>query len=237
MRQEVPVRVHQLVDPLDPHRPVPACLDRERRGVVEEQPTVALRRDRAVPPHRRRRQPSGQNLLRELPHRDLVVVDRLSTRPRDRVRPRHHRRDQHAVSETSELDPDRACHPGSAQAQTERSHPEAVQTDRSPRSRHLPRPQTSAAKTAAWSPPCPPPLCSTDQATPALAQMKGVGRAHTPHPRPGPLGERVQGRGVGAYGDNDGEPGPLMPSASAFSRRGRATAPRRASRPPRPLSA
>ena len=67
--------------------------------MVDEQPTVALRRDRAVPPHRRRGQPRREDLLRELPHRDLVVVDRLPTRARDRVRPRHHRREQQRASE------------------------------------------------------------------------------------------------------------------------------------------
>ena len=99
MRQERPVRVHQLVDPLDPHRPVPHRLDRERGGVVDQQPTVALRRFRAVPPHGRCRQPRGQDLLRELPHRDLVVVDVLAPALDDRVGTGHHRRDQHRCLE------------------------------------------------------------------------------------------------------------------------------------------
>ena len=93
MRQVVPVRVREVVDPLHADRPVHLRLDRERRRVVQEQAARARRLHGAVAPDRRRGQACGQDLLRELRHRDLVVVDRL-TSPNDRVCLRHHRRDQ-----------------------------------------------------------------------------------------------------------------------------------------------
>ena len=91
---EVAVGVDEVVDPLDPHRPVALGLDRQRRGVVQQQTPLALGRDRPIPPHRRGRHPRRQNLLGELTHRNLVVVDRLAAPPVDRARPWHHRRDQ-----------------------------------------------------------------------------------------------------------------------------------------------
>jgi hypothetical protein len=92
--QEVAGGVDKLVDPLDPHRPVVLSLDRQRRGVVDPHGPAALRRGRTVAPHGRSRETRGQDLLGELPHRNLVVVDRLATRRDDGARPRHHRRDQ-----------------------------------------------------------------------------------------------------------------------------------------------
>ena len=93
MRQVVPVRILEVVDPLHPHRPVHLRFDRERRRVVKEQAARARRFHSTVAPDRRRGQACGEDLLRELLHRDLVVVDRL-TPPNDRVCLRHHRRDE-----------------------------------------------------------------------------------------------------------------------------------------------
>ena len=103
MRKVVPVRIDQVVDPLDPDRPLPASLDGERRGVVDQQSTVAITRDRAVAPDRRRRHAGRQDLLRELPHRDLVVVDRLAALRVDHPCPRHHGRDQHRAHELADV--------------------------------------------------------------------------------------------------------------------------------------
>ena len=80
--QVVAVGVDQVVDPLDPHRPVVLGLDGQRRGVVQQQAPVALGGDRAVAPHGRLRHPGRQDLLGELLHRDLVVVDPLAARHR-----------------------------------------------------------------------------------------------------------------------------------------------------------
>ncbi len=88
MRQVVPVRVHELVDPLDTHRSTPTGLDRER-GVVEAARLVG----RAVAPDRRRLQPHAlwKDELPELADGDLVVVDALHRRRRGGGR--HRRRD------------------------------------------------------------------------------------------------------------------------------------------------
>jgi hypothetical protein len=94
VRQVVPVRVDQLVDPLDPDRPVPLGLDRERGCMMKQDPLLARRLDGSVSPYRRRRESGRQDLLLELPHRDLVGVGRFSTRQRHGARPRHDRRDQ-----------------------------------------------------------------------------------------------------------------------------------------------
>ena len=87
MRQVVPVRVHELVDPLDSNGLAPRRLDHERR-VVEAARMV----DRAVASHRRRLQPHAlrQDVLPELPDGDLVVVD--APRRRRRGSGRHRRR-------------------------------------------------------------------------------------------------------------------------------------------------
>ena len=69
----------QLVDPLHAHRPLPLGLDRERRRVVDQQALLGCRLDRPVAPDGRGRLTGGQDLLRDLPHRDLVVVDGLAT--------------------------------------------------------------------------------------------------------------------------------------------------------------
>src|SRR6266545_2450193 len=84
MRQVVSVPVREVVDPFHPHRPVHLRFDRERRRVVEEQAARARRLHSTVAPDCRRGQTCRQDLLRELLHRDLVVVDRL-TPPNDRV--------------------------------------------------------------------------------------------------------------------------------------------------------
>ena len=94
VRQEVTVGVLQIVDPLHADRPVPPRFDGERRRVVQQQAPLAGGRHGAVPPDGRRGQTRRQDLLRELPHRDLVVVGVLATRLNDRRGPRHHRRDQ-----------------------------------------------------------------------------------------------------------------------------------------------
>ena len=99
MREVVPAPVDEVVDPLHTNRPVPRRLDRERGGVVDEQRTAVLRRDRAVPPDRGLREACGENLLLDLPHRDLVVVEGLAARLSDRGRSGHDRRDQHRCGE------------------------------------------------------------------------------------------------------------------------------------------
>ena len=80
-RQQMPkvvaVRVDELIHPLDADRRRPLRLDRESR-VVEACRVV----DGAVAPDRRRLPHApGKDVLLELPHGDLVVVDRLSASP------------------------------------------------------------------------------------------------------------------------------------------------------------
>src|SRR5918996_287719 len=94
MRQEVAVGIDELVDPLHPDRPVVHRLYRERRGVVEQQSSPALCRDGTVSPHDGGGQSGRKDLLRELPHRDLVVVRRLAAGHRDGASARHYRRDE-----------------------------------------------------------------------------------------------------------------------------------------------
>ncbi|MFC5041181.1 hypothetical protein [Ornithinimicrobium kibberense] len=81
--------VDEVVDPPDPHRDAVRRLDRHRRGVVEPpaHPSVG----RPVAPDGRRRVLLGQHLLGELPHRDVVVVDRAALRSAA-SRARHGRR-------------------------------------------------------------------------------------------------------------------------------------------------
>jgi tryptophanase len=55
VRPVVPAGVHQLVDPLDAHRPIPHRLDRQRRRVMQQQAPLARRVNGAVPPHGRGR--------------------------------------------------------------------------------------------------------------------------------------------------------------------------------------
>ena len=91
------VRVDQPVDPLDPDGSVPLGLDGHRRRVVQQQWILAAGAiDRAVPPDPSRRKAGRKDLLRELPHRDLVIVDRLAALEPDRPSLGHHRRDHHA---------------------------------------------------------------------------------------------------------------------------------------------
>ena len=94
MRQVVGLGIHKIIDPLDTHWPVMHCLDRQRRRVMHEQRLITLCLDGAVTPHRRHRKSCRQDLLADLPHRDLVVVHWLAARQSDRCRSRHHRRDQ-----------------------------------------------------------------------------------------------------------------------------------------------
>ena len=90
----VPARVDEFVDPLHPHRTIPLGLDRERWGIVDHRVVRALGRDGPIAPHDRRRKAGGQDLLGELPHGDLVDVDRLAAARLHRARPRHHRGNQ-----------------------------------------------------------------------------------------------------------------------------------------------
>ena len=49
VRSEVAIGVDEVVDPLDPHRPLPRRLDRERRRMMKEQPLLARSSNRPVP--------------------------------------------------------------------------------------------------------------------------------------------------------------------------------------------
>ena len=62
--------------------------------MVEEEPLLPLCRDGAVTPHRRFRKSFRQDLLGDLPHRDLVVVRRLAARKGNPRRSRHDRRNE-----------------------------------------------------------------------------------------------------------------------------------------------
>ena len=86
---EVPARLDEAVDPLDAHRTAPVGLDRERR-VVERAGMV----HRPVTPDRCRPQPHAvrQDPLPELPHCDLVVVDRCRLPGAEIAAARHGRR-------------------------------------------------------------------------------------------------------------------------------------------------
>ena len=94
VRQVLAVRVLQVVDPLDADGSLPLRLDRERGSVVDQQRVPAPAFHRAVSPDRRTREARREDLLRELLHRDLVVVGRLPARHGDRRCSRHHRGDQ-----------------------------------------------------------------------------------------------------------------------------------------------
>jgi hypothetical protein len=94
VRQVVAVLIRQLVDPLDADGSLPLGLDRERGSVVDQQRVPALPANRAVAPDGRGWEALGQDLLRELLHRYLVVVCGLAARERDGARARHHRGDQ-----------------------------------------------------------------------------------------------------------------------------------------------
>ena len=148
MRQVIPVRILEVVDPFHPHRPVHLRFDRERRRVVQEQAARARRLHSPVPPDRRRGQARGQDLLLELLHRDLVVVDRL-TPPNDRACLRHHRRDEQRRPDFGRQRIE--VPPESRRAPRVRSCRAAVRTGKSPRSLLQPRRRTSAAKDVAHS--------------------------------------------------------------------------------------
>jgi hypothetical protein len=94
VRQILPVVVDEVVDPLDSDGPIHLRLDRQRRRMVEQQAALARRLYRAVPPDRGHGVAPRQDLLLNLPHRDLVVVGRLAARHQDRPGPGHDRRDQ-----------------------------------------------------------------------------------------------------------------------------------------------
>src|SRR4029450_95628 len=83
------VHAHELVHPLDPDRPVPRGLDRERGCVVDEQTAVALRRLATVAPDGCFGIAGWEDLLLELLHRDFVVVGRLAAGKPDRGGPGH----------------------------------------------------------------------------------------------------------------------------------------------------
>jgi hypothetical protein len=95
VRQEAAASGFEVVDPLHPHRPAVLRLDRERGCVVQQEAALALGSHGAVTPDSRRRQSRRQDLLRELLHRDLVVVGVLAAALLDRPGPRHHGRDEH----------------------------------------------------------------------------------------------------------------------------------------------
>jgi hypothetical protein len=79
VREEVAVPVDEAVDPLDSYRPAPVGLDRERRVVEGAQVARrAVAPDRGLPETRAR----WQDLLLELAHGDLVVVDPRPARRR-----------------------------------------------------------------------------------------------------------------------------------------------------------
>ncbi len=88
VREVVPARVLQVVDPHDAHRGVPSRLDGEGRRVV----AAGVPR-RAVAPDRGGRKRGRQDLLGELAHRDLVVVDILAPPHRELAGARHRGRD------------------------------------------------------------------------------------------------------------------------------------------------
>ena len=94
VRQIVAARIPQVVDPHDACRAAGLGLDGERGRVVQEQALVARGPHRAVAPHRRLRVAGRQDLLRELLHRDLVVVDVPEAGTEERGRLRHDRRDE-----------------------------------------------------------------------------------------------------------------------------------------------
>jgi hypothetical protein len=94
VRQKLPVVVQEVVDPLDSDGPIDLRFDRQRRRMVEQEAVLACRLHRAVPPDDGRWVARRQDLLLDLPHRDLVVVGRLAARHRDRPGSGHDRRDQ-----------------------------------------------------------------------------------------------------------------------------------------------
>ena len=91
---EIAIRVLEIVDPLDAHRRVPLSLDGQRWGIMEQQPSFAVGRHGAVTPDSAGRQACGENLLRKLFHRDLVVVDVLAPPLDDPPCRWHHGRDE-----------------------------------------------------------------------------------------------------------------------------------------------
>jgi hypothetical protein len=128
MRQVVPVRVHELVDPLDAHRLAPARLDRER-GVVEALRVVS----RAIAPNRGRLQPHAlrQDVLPELPNGDFVVVDALHGRRRGAAR---HRRRDHQRGHVLRDGPGRERPVGHLRERLPGAHAERKKQDRAARS-------------------------------------------------------------------------------------------------------
>src|SRR4029453_12904526 len=111
--------------------------ERERGRVVEKQTARARRAHGSVAPDRRRGQARGKDLLRELLHRNLVVVDRHAP-PNDRAGLGHYRRNENWSHEFPDLvriqrsardlrERDRSAHPRKPPKQVEpgpgASHP------------------------------------------------------------------------------------------------------------------
>jgi hypothetical protein len=75
VRQVLARTVDQLVDPLDADRRVEFGFNRQRRCVEHQRTAACGVSRRAISPHRRHRHAWREDLLFELAHRDLVVVD------------------------------------------------------------------------------------------------------------------------------------------------------------------
>ena len=92
--KEVSPVVKEVVDPLHTDRTTHVRLDGQGRRVVEEQCVLRGRGHGPVSPHCGCGERRRQDLLRELTHRDLVVVDILSADRPDRPGPGHDGRHQ-----------------------------------------------------------------------------------------------------------------------------------------------
>ena len=110
---------------------------------MKQQAPLTRRLDGPVAPDRRRRHSCRQDLLRELPHRDLVVVGRLAARHRDGARPRHHRRDQQRCHELRHRRPGRGAAGNLRRTPPARSCP----VERPKRKKPAPAPPTAATNT------------------------------------------------------------------------------------------
>ena len=77
--QVVAIGIHQLIDPLDAHGSVCLRFDGQRRGVVDQQASLACPCDSTIPPHGCRWQTCRQDLLGDLPHGNFVIVNVLAS--------------------------------------------------------------------------------------------------------------------------------------------------------------